>query len=305
MKVLNRISVEDVVALDIETVRLVEKFENLTEDVQEAWESKNKFEGEVPDSSELAVKWERSASLHAEFAKICAVSLALVDKQGNLKVKSYASEDEMMLLLSLRKDLNAFRKAGKILCAHAGKYFDYPTLAKRYMVNSIKVPDILDASAFKPWEHSNIDTNELWKSFGTGPGSSLVALAACLGLPSSKVDLVGDEVGKAYFNSELPRIAEYCNLDAITCMNVFLRFKGHRIYKFDEVVYANKGQIIPPLLTGLRSKKKIDPEDKEALRILIQDLDEKSYEQVKDILHAALHVDGNLGIEERAFLDSL
>jgi hypothetical protein len=41
----------------------------------------------------------------------------------------------------------------------------------------------------------NMDTNELWKSFGTGPGSSLQALCNVLGIPVSKVDLVGDEVG--------------------------------------------------------------------------------------------------------------
>lgn len=38
---------------------------------------------------------------------------------------------------------------------------------------------------------------------GTGSGSSLQALCTVLGIPVSKVDLVGDEVGAVYFEGIL------------------------------------------------------------------------------------------------------
>ena len=84
----------------------------------------------------------------------------------------------------------------------------------------------------------NLDTNELWKSFGTGPGSSLQAVCTVLNVPVSKVDLVGDEVGEAYFKGELERIAKYCSLDTIATFNVFRVFKKETIFPFEQVVYV-------------------------------------------------------------------
>lgn len=304
MKVIRRIDPETVIALDIETVRIKKDWNELPKDYIEAWEYKNKHEGEIPDNEELAKEWEKRSSLYAEFSKVCAVSLTLYYK-GQLKVKNYASEDETMLLLSLKTDLDKFHEKGRILCAHAGKYFDYPFLAKRYIINRIAIPELLDSSHLKPWEHTNLDTNDLWKSFGTGPGSSLIALAACLGLPISKVDLVGDEVGKVYYNGEIQRIADYCALDAITCMNVFLVFKGLNHFSFEDVVCVNKGEVIPPLLTGLHEKKKLSELDRTALQHYCKSLGVSEIEKVRDIVHAAIHVNGALDLDTKNFLETL
>ena len=304
MKVIRRIDVETVIGLDIETVRIRKDWNTLPPDYIKAWEYKNKFEGEIPDDEKLALEWGKVSSLYAEFSKVCAVSLTIYHK-GQLRVKNYASEDEVMLLLSLKADLDKFHEKGKILCAHAGKYFDYPFLAKRYIINRIGIPDMLDASHLKPWEQSNLDTNELWKSFGTGPGSSLIALAACLGLPISKVDLAGDEVGKAYYDGEIQRIANYCALDAITCMNVFLVFKGLHHFEFDEVIYVNPDEVISPLLTGIREKKSLSENDKVAISNYCKTFDGKDVERVRDIIHAAVHKDGLLDSDTKAFLETL
>jgi hypothetical protein len=59
-----------------------------------------------------------------------------------------------------------------------------------------------------------------------------------LNIPISKVDLVGDEVGEAYFRGELKRIADYCSLDTIATFNVFRFFKKESIFSFEEVVYV-------------------------------------------------------------------
>ncbi len=49
------------------------------------------------------------------------------------------------------------------LCAHNGKEFDFPYLARRMVVNRIGIPGFLKLSGKKPWEINHIDTLELWK----------------------------------------------------------------------------------------------------------------------------------------------
>jgi hypothetical protein len=75
---------------------------------------------------------------------------------------------------------------------------------------------------------------------GTGAGSSLQALCTSLAIPISKVDLVGDEVGNAYYRGEVERIAHYCSLDTIATFNVIRRIKAERIFQFDEVSYLDR-----------------------------------------------------------------
>lgn len=239
MKVVKQINSEDVLTLDIETVRYKEKFSDLSEAWKSAWSYKNKQDGEVMSDEVLSEKWDKSASLYAEFSKVCAISLVYL-KDGVLKCKAYSGTDEKKILTELANDLKlfyGFNRNYRIL-GHAAKYFDIPFLCKRYVAQRLEIPVELDESSAKPWEMRNIDTNEMWKSFGTGPGSSLQALCTLLGIPISKVDLVGDEVGQAYFRNEYDRISKYCSLDSIATFNVFRRFKNEPIFKFEDVVYV-------------------------------------------------------------------
>lgn len=302
IKSIKHISADSVVAIDIETVRIGDTFSTIPESFQEAWEYKNKHEGEIPDNEEMEKLWLKQASLYAEFSKVCAVSLAFISK-GVLRVKNYASYDEKMVLLALSKDLQKFE--GYRLCAHAGKYFDYPFLCKRYVINSIAIPDVLDSSNLKPWEQLNLDTNEIWKSFGTGPGSSLVALCAALGIETPKVDLVGDEVGKAYYNNELVRISKYCNLDAVACMNVFLKFKGEPTYLFSDVTYVNEGELLPSFLDKLYQTKQITAEDFAIIKSFAAGLDPKHTDFLQKMLTAAVAVGKQVSLDNKNFIERL
>jgi hypothetical protein len=239
MKSIANINSSDLLTIDIEVVRLSETFEKLAEDYRTAWSYKLKHEGEMPSEEELADKWSKMASLYGEFSKVCAISMTYM-KDGVLKCKSYFGADEKEILNNFAKDLAAFQKFNPNyrLIGHAAKYYDFPILCKRYIINELDIPHMLDESGAKPWEMKNMDTNELWKSFGTGPGSSLQALCVALGVPVSKVDLVGDEVGEAYFRGELERIAKYCSLDTIATFNVFRKFKKEPIFAFEDVVYV-------------------------------------------------------------------
>jgi hypothetical protein len=239
MKLLRDIPTKHFVAIDIETVRIVEKYEDLSPEWKSAWEYKNKQSGEVPFFEELADSWEKTASLYAEFSKVCAVSLVFMIGDEKIKYKEFYGEDEALLLTDLRVFLQRMSEGveGKNyrLIGHAAKYFDYPFLCKRYIINSILIPTLLDTAHLKPWESRNLCTNQdIWKMGGSGAGSSLQALCTALAIPISKVDLVGDEVGAAYYRGEVERIAKYCTLDTIATYNVIRRVKGEKVFEFDE-----------------------------------------------------------------------
>lgn len=267
MKLLRDIPTRHFVAIDIETVRIVEKYEDLSDEWKSAWEYKNKQSGEVPFFEELSDSWEKTASLYAEFSKVCAVSVTFLSKnEDKLLCKEFFGTDEQVLLAQLGDFLNQISGSSKDfrLVGHAAKYFDYPFLCKRYIINSLTIPTLLDTAHLKPWESRNLCTNaDIWKMGGTGAGSSLQALCTALGIPISKVDLVGDEVGNAYYRGEVERIAHYCSLDTIATFNVIRRIKGERIFEFGEVSYLDR-KTSPNTAEGSLAKKEVDtrePED--------------------------------------------
>lgn len=235
-----------VISIDIETVRLDDKFSDVPESFQDAWTYKNKQAGIIPDQDELDDLWMRQSSLYAEFAKVCAVSMAFLDQEGKTLIcRGIASTNEYGLLIELSNFLERIRSSNPNfrLMGHASFYFDFPFLSKRYLINGIAIPRILDETHLKPWEKMNLDTNDIWKCGGTGPGSSLQALCTVMDVPISKVDMVGDEVGREYFKGNISGIRDYCNKDAVATFNVFRRFKGESIFMFDEVVYMNDSDI--------------------------------------------------------------
>lgn len=243
MKLLQNIPTKSFISVDIETVRIAQEYNGLSELYKEAWQYKNKQDGEVPEEMELSDIWKRTASLYAEFSRVCAVSFAFGSEDSGLFVKEIASEDEVKVLEDTSKFLKMVEKKNKktvrderkILVGHAAKYFDYPFLCKRFVINGMPIPSLLDTAHLKPWDNVNLDTNiDIWKMGGMGPGSSLQALCVALGIPISKVDLVGDEVGSAFFRGEIDKIGNYCTMDAIATLNVVRRIKGESIFNFSD-----------------------------------------------------------------------
>lgn len=279
MKVLDNVRTELVAAVDIETVRITDNFEDLDEEWQLAWEHKNKKDGQVLDNVELSNLWQRTASLYGEFSKVCAVSLAYLDGQGQLVCKEFYGENEKSLLESVAITLNNMKAkdASYRLVGHASKFFDYPFLSKRYVINELDIPLTLDSTSLKPWEGSNLCTNDIWKCGGTGAGSSLLALCKALSIPISKIDLVGDEVGRAYYSQEFERIGRYCSYDTVATFNVVRKFKREPVFQFDNVQYINaysenllepyiaEEEIEQPILTKLFNTKQFNQEVKDYL----------------------------------------
>jgi len=287
MKIIQNIKTNQICAVDIETVRIANKFEDLTPEYQSAWSYKNKQDGVVPSPEELADLWTKNSALYAEFSKVCAVTLVWLNKdESNLQAKEFYGDDETILLKELAEVLEKLASSPKQyrLVGHASKFFDYPFLFKRYIINGLDIPIILDESDKKPWLATSLDTNEIWRSNGTGAGSSLQALCTCLNVPVSKVDLVGDEVGSAYYRGELKRIAEYCTLDTIAVFNIMRRWKKESIFDPNTVIRLGtvKSEEISSL-AKLAKEVPLKPEDKKKIETLKKDT-RKAADPLKEVV---------------------
>ena len=290
MKLLNDIPTKYIIAIDIETVRIEKEHHHLSDDFQSAWSVKNKQEGVTPDLTTLIDRWSKTASLYPEFSKVCAVSLTFLDTtETKLYCKEIFGEDEVAILTELKSFLDRISQKDKNnrLIGHAAKFFDYPYLCKRFVINDMDIPDILDTAHLKPWETKNLCTNQdIWKMGGTGSGSSLQALCTCLGIPISKVDLVGDEVGESYFRGELKRIATYCSLDTIATFNIVRKTKREKVFSFEEVVYLDsKVEVIKEatVLEKIYNSNFISPEIKKSIKQIASSFPNDPKERASDL----------------------
>jgi len=234
---LDQIRLDNVLFLDIETVPIHADYVSMPEPYQELWDDKSKyFKKEGQTSADVYAK----AGIFAEFSKIVCISVGLLVLSGGmrrLRLKSFSGDDEFQLLTDFAEMLNkSFNKQESLLCAHNGKEFDFPFIARRMLVNSMKIPSILDMAGRKPWESRHLDTLEFWKFGDYKHYTSLKLLAYILGISSPKDDIDGSQVADVYWKEkDLPRIVKYCQKDVLTVVQLVLKFKALPLLEDNEV----------------------------------------------------------------------
>ncbi|MEM1259101.1 MAG: ribonuclease H-like domain-containing protein, partial [Bacteroidota bacterium] len=154
----------------------------------------------------------------------------------NFRVTTFHGE-ENRLLKEFKNLLNShFSQARHLLCAHNGKEFDFPYIARRMLIHQIPLPYKLDLFGKKPWEVSHLDTMELWKFGDYKHFTSLKLMAHVLGIPSPKEDMDGSMVKEVYYGeNDLDRIITYCELDVVTTAQVFLRLRNEELLSEGEI----------------------------------------------------------------------
>ncbi len=239
---LDHISLYKILFLDIETVPVHCTYGELNDAGQKLWADKTRWVQEREGKSPEEV-YER-AGIYAEFAKVVCVSVGFFKDEGDsrtFRIKSFSDDDEREVLLELAEVLRRyFHSSGGLLCAHNGKEFDFPFLARRYIVNQLRMPRVLDLAGKKPWEVSHLDTMDLWKFGDYKHYSSVALLTYALGLPSPKDDISGADVAKVYYEEKgLERITRYCEKDVIAIARILLRFKTEPDLEEDQIVLAS------------------------------------------------------------------
>lgn len=213
--------------LDIETARAYKTFEEVPEVLQELWAQKSLKIRSTETDSPAEVYLEK-AGIFAEFGKVICVSFGFINWQQerpHFRVKSFYAYSEAELLLQFKELLESKFK-GWQLCAHNGKEFDFPYLGRRFLINQIPVPSVLQVQGKKPWEVPFLDTLELWRFGDYKNYTKLELLCAVFGIETPKDDIDGSQVGRVFWEEEagLERIARYCEKDVIATAQVLLKY---------------------------------------------------------------------------------
>jgi uncharacterized protein YprB with RNaseH-like and TPR domain len=181
------------------------------------------------------------AGIWAEFGKIICISVAYftnVTQERNLRVTSFSGDNEKQILIDFKQLLEThFNKPYHVLCAHNGKEFDFPYIARRMIIHQIELPAKLNLFGKKPWEVPHLDTMELWKFGDFKHYSSLQLLTSILGIPSPKDDIDGSEVARTYYKDKnLERIVSYCEKDTIAVAQLLIRFNNENLIEEKEII---------------------------------------------------------------------
>jgi DNA polymerase elongation subunit (family B) len=229
------INVENVLFLDIETVPAYTSYEEMPEIFRKLWERKTENLKKVPEDT--AESLFPRAGIYAEFGKIICISVGYF-RGREFRLKSFFGDDEYELLRQFCKMLEAhFNSVTKMLCAHNGKEFDFPYLARRILINGLSLPYILDTAGKKPWEVQFLDTMELWKFGDYKHYTSLELLSAVFDIPTPKDDISGSDVHRVYWQEhDLERIRVYCQKDVLTVARLFLKYQQQPMIEEEQIV---------------------------------------------------------------------
>lgn len=236
---LYKIHLENILFLDIETVPEVEHYKDLADTKKELWEHKSQYQRKEDISAE---EFYERAGIWAEFGKIICISVGYFNTKGDIRefrVTSFHGE-ESKLLKDFKNLLNThFKHPKNLLCAHNGKEFDFPYIARRMIIQGINLPYKLDLFGKKPWEVPHLDTMELWKFGDYKHYTSLKLLTSILNIPSPKDDINGSEVGGVYYKEKnIARIVTYCEKDTIAIAQLLLRFNNEPLIEALAIIHV-------------------------------------------------------------------
>lgn len=233
---LQKLNLEHILFLDIETVPQKASFDELDEEYKSLWEQKSKYQRK---DEFTAKEFYDRAGIWAEFGKIICISVGYfknVADGRSFRVTTFHGSE--IKLLKEFKDLviTHFSASRHLLCAHNGKEFDFPYIARRMIINSIELPFKLDLFGKKPWEIAHLDTMDLWKFGDYKNFTSLKLMTKVLEIPSPKEDIDGSMVRDVYYEeNDLDRIVEYCERDTIAVAQVLLRLRNDELLKDEEI----------------------------------------------------------------------
>jgi 3'-5' exonuclease len=228
----------NILFLDIETVPKEQNWKSLNETEKNLFEQKTKYQRKEEHTAE---EFYERAGIWAEFGKIICISVGYfsgLKEERKFRIKSFFGDDESKLLNEFKELLEIhFSRKENVLCAHNGKEFDFPFIARRMIIHKIELPKKLNLFGKKPWEVPHLDTLEMWKFGDFKHYTSLKLLTATLGVPSPKDDIDGSEVAKVYYQEKnLERIVTYCEKDTIAVAQILLRFNNDELLKESEII---------------------------------------------------------------------
>lgn len=235
---IDKIPLEDILFLDIETVPESDDFSKLNEVTKLLWEEKTRYQRKDDFTPET---FYEKAGIWAEFGKIICISVGYFNISSGLKkfrVTSFYGEEKQILLDFKNLLQSHFNQYKHKLCGHNSKEFDIPFIARRMIIHNITLPDKLNLFGKKPWEIPHLDTMDLWKFGDYKHFTSLKLLTHVLGIPTPKDDISGDKVRQVYYEeNDLDRIVSYCEKDTIAVAQLLLKLQNKPLLEIDEILH--------------------------------------------------------------------
>jgi 3'-5' exonuclease len=230
---------EHILFLDIETVPAYATYDEVPENWKPLWEKKS--QALIKKETDTPASVYTSAGFFAEFGKIICICVGYLKKaegKEQFRMKAFSGHDEKLLLLEFTELMNRhFCGPAHRICAHNGKEFDFPWIARRMLVHGIELPELLNTSGKKPWETQFLDTMEMWKFGDYKNYTSLNVLAALFGIPTPKDDIDGSQVYKVYYEEKnLERIVTYCLKDVLTVAQILRKYRREALISAEAVV---------------------------------------------------------------------
>lgn len=231
----------DILFLDIETIGMVEHYDQLSERLKSHWIRKAGFLKRQEEQTDEDLFSER-AGIYAEFGKVIVIAVAkFTTNEKNeltLKTKSFSDHNEKKLLTDFKEWIDKADSVKTKLCAHNGKEFDFPYLCRRMLVNGIPLPPLLNIAGLEKWKVPHLDTLEMWKFGDYKHYTSLDLLLTLFDIPSSKGTMDGSKVNETYYKEKnLPKITEYCLADVVAIAQLYLRMKGLPLIEEKNISY--------------------------------------------------------------------
>lgn len=235
---IDKIPLEDILFLDIETVPESDDFSKLDEVTQFLWEEKTRYQRKDDYTPEA---FYEKAGIWAEFGKIICISVGYFNinrSPKKFRVTSFYGEEKQILLDFKNLLQSHFNKTKHKLCGHNSKEFDIPFIARRMIIHNMPLPDKLNLFGKKPWEIPHLDTMDLWKFGDYKHFTSLKLLTHVLGIPTPKDDISGDKVRHVYYEeNDLDRIVTYCEKDTIAVAQLLLKLQNKPLLETDEILH--------------------------------------------------------------------
>lgn len=282
---IEKLDLNKIIAVDIETVRGKEKFNEKDEfyDVW-AWKCRDKVTNVIPDKKTVIAEYINKAALSAEWGKIVCISVGYVNGD-KIVTKSFTGEEKDIL----RGAIDTINRSGRVMLCHNG-VFDIPYIRKRFFINGMKGYLNSSDSGIKPWEADSflLDTMTMWKGIGW-TNTSLEELAMCMNVPTPKGGIHGNEVSDYFYKGRIEEIAKYCEGDVATTLNILLRWRGQEILEIESKTGAEKVvEEKKPLIERIFTKGQVDPEDYDELLKVAKGKTAKEKQELCDIVKGAL-----------------
>lgn len=234
---LHKINLEHILFLDIETVPEQKNFDQLTDEMKYLWADKTKYQRKEEFSPE---EFYERAGIWAEFGKIVCISVGYFKfkcETRSFRTTSFYGEEKQLLVDFKNLIESHFNTPHHLLCAHNGKEFDFPYIARRMIIHNISLPYKLNLFGKKPWEVPHLDTMDLWKFGDYKHYTSLKLLTNILGIPSPKDDIDGSQVRNVYYEeNDIDRILIYCEKDTVAVAQILLRLRQEELLQDSEII---------------------------------------------------------------------